>query len=460
MCFPVRLFLLASCLLFPISGRLEAGPAAVAKPSAKPPVLLSLKAYVETITAENPKILASRLDEAAADYEARSTYASYFPHLTAVARVGYVKGKRLTGFTGLDQPRLGANDQTTAPDERSFTQEGPGLNIPIFRDGTFLGINVPPAVAQKRAARRIAHLRSALDAQDIASQATETYLLSIKASHVLELRRKHLEVAQQEANRVGSRASSNLATAAEVGAARLLLEGSQASFTAERGEAVYSFFAVADLLGLDPSRVRIQENYPTPERLPDFETIASLSSGTHPKVRLQKATIDQAKAGLALERSRQYPTVNAQSFDFQYGDFHGHAANQWVSFLAVNVPVFDFGEAALATKSARKKAQAETLRLTAVRQDVRKELVDAFVQVAQSNSAFSKSVSDVAEQQRITTRLAEQAKQDQAVLGDLNSAKIKLLDSQEAEEQAHYDLLIQYSRVQRVSAGAWQWLGR
>ncbi|MGB8342173.1 MAG: TolC family protein [Chthoniobacterales bacterium] len=454
---PAFLLLLCCSALLPIPRQLRAGETAN-RPRQKPVVSLSLRQFVDAVVAESPKILGSRLDEAAADDEARSAYASYLPHLTAEARVGYINGERLTGFA-LQEPGPGVVASQVIPN-RSFTQVGPVLTIPVFKDGSFLGINIPPEVTRKRAERQVVKFRGSLTKHDLVFSATQAYLDAIKATHLLELRDEHLKVARKEAARVEERATKNLATAEELGVARLLVLTSRAAFEAERWDVIYSFLAVADLLGLDASKVRIEQSYPTPAPLPNFETFASLSSIEHPRVRLQEAIVDGAKAGVALRRSRQYPSLNAESFDYQYGDFHGHATNEWVSVMTASVPIFDFGEAASATRAATLTARAEKQRLLAVQQDVRKELLDALVQVRQSESASAKAAGDVAEQQRIATRLQEQAKTDQAVLADLYTAELKLLDSKEVFEQAQYDVFFQYAHVQKVSAGEWQWIKR
>jgi outer membrane protein TolC len=249
-----------------------------------------------------------------------------------------------------------------------------------------------------------------------------------------------------------------LATAEELGLARLLLQTSRASFEAARGEAIYSFLAVAALVGRDAGTVRIQDSYPEAAPLPDFETIAGISAVQHPKVRMQEATIRGAQANVSLQRSRLLPSVTADSYDFQYGDFHGDAANQWVSLLVVHVPVFDFGEAYLATKSARIKLQAETARRVAVQQDLLKELVDAVVQIKQSAGSLGKAGGEVVEAQRVATRLGEQAKLDQALLGELNAAKLKLFEKKEELEQAQYELLHRYALYQEATGGQWKWI--
>jgi outer membrane protein TolC len=275
---------------------------------------------------------------------------------------------------------------------------------------------------------------------------------------LLELRTQHFALAQEENARVENRAASALATAEEVGVAKLLLESSRASFEAAKGEAIYSFLAVAALVGRDADTIRIQDSYPQAAPLPDFETIAGISSVQHPKVRIQEATIRGAQANVALQRSRLLPSVTADSYDFQYGDFHGDTANQWVSLLVVHVPVFDFGEAYLATKSARIKLQAEIERRAAVQQDLQKELVDAVVQIKQSAGSLGKSRGEVVEAQRVASRLEEQAKLDQALLGELNAAKLKLLEKKEELEQAQYELLNRYARYQEATAGQWKWV--
>jgi outer membrane protein TolC len=456
---PVRVALVACVVLLPIPRQLCAGQASGVRiresgssVKAKPVVYLNLREYLATITAVSPKILASRLDAAAAYYEARSTYAGYLPHLVFDAGVGYIHGRTLQGFLN---PSGGLPSATR---NLWFTQEGPGLTIPIYREGSFLGINVPPEVARKRADTQVAKFKGSLTEQSVILTATDAYLQAIKATHLLELRTQHFALAQEEDARVENRATSALATAEELGVARLLLASSRASFEAAQGEAIYSFLAVAALLGRDAGTIRIQDNYPEAAPLPDFETIAGISSVQHPKVRIQDATIRGAQANVALQRSRLLPSVTADSYDFQYGDFHGDAANQWVSLLTVHVPVFDFGEAYLATKSARIKLQAEIERRVAVQQDLQKELVDAVVQIKQSAGNLGKASGEVVEAQRVATRLEEQAKLDQALLGELNMSKLKLLEKKEDLEQAQYELLHRYALYQEATGGQWKWI--
>lgn len=458
---PVRLALIASFVLLPIPRQLCAGPAATVRirertvsAKVKPVVFLNLREYLAIITAESPKILALRLDEAAADYEARSTYASYLPHVIGYAGVGYIHGRTLNGFFNGGVNTLPSSSIA----DRWFTQEGPGLTVPIYKDGSFLGINVPPEVTRKRADRQKVKFKGSLTEQSVILSATDAYLQAIKATHVLELGTRRFALAQAEAERVENRATSGLATAEELGLARLLLETSRASFEAQRGEAIYSFVAVAALLGQDAGTVRIQDSYPEAAPLPDFKTIAGISSVQHPKVREQDATIRGAQADVALKRSRMLPSVTADSFDFQYGDFHGNAANQWVSVLSVHVPVFDFGEAYLATKAARIKLQAESERRVAVQQDLLKEQVEALVNIEKSAGTFAKARGEVVEAQRVASRLEEQAKLDQALLSELNSAKLKLFEKKEELEHAHYELLHRYALYQDATGGQWKWI--
>jgi len=457
----VRLALVACFVLLPIPRQLCAGQTAAVRSrergstvKVKPVVFLNLREYLATITAVSPKIIALRLEEAAAYYEAKSKYAGYLPKLGFDAGVGYIHGRSLRGFFN----PFGGLPSSTG--DRWFTQEGPGLTIPVYRDGSFLGINVPPEVARKRAETQVAKFKGSLTEQSVIRTATDAYLQAIKATHLMELRTRHFTLAQEEDARVENRAGSALATAEELGVARLLLASSRASFEAVRGEAIYSFLAVAALVGRDAGTIRIQDSYPEAAPLPDFETIAGISSVQHPKVRMQEATVRGAQANVALQRSRLLPSVTADSYDFQYGDFHGDAANQWVSILTVHVPVFDFGEAYLATKSARIKLQAEIERRAAVKQDLQKELVDAVVEISQSAGSLGKAAGEVVEAQRVATRLEEEAKLDQALLGDLNTAKLKLLQKKEDLEQAQYELLHRYALYQEATGGQWKWIGR
>jgi outer membrane protein TolC len=460
---PLRLALVVCFVLLPIPRQLCAGETTVIRSrernrsvSAKPVLFLTLREYLATITAVDPKIIAARLDVAAAYYQARSTYAGYLPFLSFNSGVGYIHGNTLEGlFNGF----AAAVPSSSVPN-RWFTQEGPALTIPIYRDGSFLGINVPPEVERRRAETQIAKFQGSLTEQSVIASATETYLQAIKAAHLLELGERHFALAQDEAARVENRATSSLATAEELGVARLLLNSSRASFEAAQGEATYSFLAVAALLGRDANTVRIQDSFPEAAPLPEFEKIAGISSVQHPKVKMQEATVREARANVELQRSRLLPSVSADSYDFQYGDFHGDTANQWASVLSVHVPVFDFGQAYLATKSARIKLQAEIERRAAVEQDLKKDLLDAVMNIKQAAGSFARVSGEVVEAQRVATRLEEQAKLDQALLGELNVAKLKLLNKKQDLEQAHYELLRRYSLYQEATGGQWKWIAR
>src|SRR5215475_5664480 len=102
---PVRLALVVCFVLLPIPRQLCAGQTAGVRSrergstgKVKPVVFLNLRQYLATITALSPKIIALRLDEAAAYYEAKSRYASYLPQLSFDAGVGYIHGRSLNGF--------------------------------------------------------------------------------------------------------------------------------------------------------------------------------------------------------------------------------------------------------------------------------------------------------------------------------------------------------------------------
>src|SRR5262249_311508 len=203
---PVRLVLVACLVLLPVPmQQLSAGETTTVRirerDGVKPVLFLSLREYLATITALSPKIVAARLDTAAAYYQARSTYAGYLPFLFFNSGVGYIHGNTLNGlFSG-----FAAVPSSSVPN-RWFTQEGPGLTIPIYRDGSFLGINVPPEVERKRAETQIAKFQGSLTEQSVIASATDTYLQAIKAAHVLQLGERHFAVAQEEAERVENRA--------------------------------------------------------------------------------------------------------------------------------------------------------------------------------------------------------------------------------------------------------------
>ena len=114
----------------------------------------------------------------------------------------------------------------------------------------------------------------------------------------------------------------------------------------------------------------------------------------------------------------------------------------------------------MATKSARIKLQAEIERRAAVEQDLKKELVDAVMNIKQAAGSFARAGGEVVEAQRVASRLEEQAKLDEALLGELNTSKLKLLEKKQDFEQAHYELLCRYALFQEATGGQWKWIAR
>jgi hypothetical protein len=60
----------------------------------------------------------------------------------------------------------------------------------------------------------------------------------------------------------------------------------------------------------------------------------------------------------------------------------------------------------------------------------------------------------------VASRLEEQAKLDQALLGELNMSKLKLLEKKQDLEQARYELLRRYALFQEATGGQWKWIAR
>ena len=94
-----------------------------------------------------------------------------------------------------------------------------------------------------------------------------------------------------------------------------------------------------------------------------------------------------------------------------------------------------------------------------MQQDLLKELVDAVVEINQSTGNLGRARGEVVEAQRVVTRLEEQAKVDQALLGELNSAKLKLLEKKEDFEQAQYELCIATHFIKKPRGASGNGLG-
>jgi hypothetical protein len=438
--------------------------------SASKPAFFDLPGYVKAVLAMDPGLIASRFAQLSNEKEAESIRASYLPYLRGDGELGLIEGASRFGLfkPTTTQERVSINDQSQFISEPTqlktlgfdwYSVFGPTLTMPFFKDGSFLGINTPPAVNIKRAEGQVLAATARLDAQEVIYRATDLFLQAIATSNEAKIMRDHLDWVQKQNDLLHEQAKFNLVSEADLIVADTRLSETRIEVLIAGQRAVDAFFSVAELLGLDdPNVIRLDTRYPESRPLPSFQSTVLGTSLNHPRIEIEQARVHQAEADVALKRAQLMPTgqiISAYRFGNNLEDV-GQA--RWTSFLALSAPIFDFGERYKALKAADLKLDENKELVLKAHQEVRLGIFDAFTRLRQVLEQQSAIVALVAERQTAVARLEELNKYERAPIPQLITAQLALLEAKRSEEGIHYAVLLASAGLERATAGQWKWM--
>jgi outer membrane protein TolC len=418
-------------------------------------VYYTLQKYIRAVVGQDAGLISARLEQMSNAEQVKSVRAQYLPHLNAVVDVGLVAGPQFLPLVG--QTSHVAKLRTV--NAGVYEVGGAALTMPIFKDGTFLGINTPPAANIKKAQGEILVAQSKLDALAVAYRATEVFLRAISSGNQVEILRQQFELVQKQTEIVEERARYNLVTAEDLAAAENKLKDSRLRFETGIDAAVDSFFRVAELVGIeDPRQVRIDTKYPNPAPLPKFDSMMLRINQGHPAIAAQEAAINEAKANLALKHAQLWPSSTVRA-TYRYGeDLSQIGQDQFVGILAFSAPIFDFGELHYAAKAADLSLQSQNEKLVKVHVDLRQSIFTDFTKIQSTTELVAYNSTTVIDEQRTVDRLLELAKYGQVAIPALLQAQVDLLDSKQIQQALTLQLFLDYAFLEQTTAGEWKWL--
>jgi outer membrane protein TolC len=433
---------------------------------------LDIRGYIKRVLARDPGLVASRLAQMSNEKEAESIRAKYLPYLKGDAEAGLLEGaNRFNLFAPstihdtIRNPQTGAIEVINEPNQfrtlgfHGYSIFGPTLEMPLFKDGTFLGINTPPAVNAKRAQGEALAATARLDAQEVTFRATDLFLQAIVTSNQAKILRNRLDWIQKQTDLVHEQAKYDLVSQADVQVADTKLAEYKVDVLIAGQRAVDAFYRACELLGVDDPRVlRIDTKYPQANPLPSFEGTVLRDIPNHPRIEIQQAQAKKADAELALERSKLYPTgriVSAYRFGNNLQDV-GEA--RWISFVSLTAPIFDFGERWDAVKAADLKLKEENALIAKAHDQVRQEVFDVFTHLREVLETQTAVTSLVAERQRTVDRLEELNKYQRAPVPELIKGQLDLLEAKRSEEGIRYAVLLASAELEKATAGAYKWI--
>src|SRR5436190_15212805 len=302
------------------------------------------------------------------------------------------------------------------------------LKCPFFADGSILGLNNAPAVAEKKAKRQALAWTASLTREEVIYRITDEFVTTVSARNRMGLAERRVKLLDQSVSILQEQQKQGLKLPVDVKVAKEQSSAGQTLLTLLRQQAVAGSLGLSKTLGVSSS-----PNLPLSNVLPDppdppptTEQLVGACLNHHPSLEKQRAVIDQAKQAYRLERFRLYPSVYLDGSASYIDDFTGVSNSEsfFSGAIAVNVPIFDFGTQLATTRSKLMTYKAEQARLLSTADDVNYEVLKIYQVIYTLTHNILSLQGDVAKAQRDVEIL--QAKQQQGVAEPL-TVDVKVL---------------------------------
>jgi outer membrane protein TolC len=408
----------------------------------------SLADFLDIVLARSPGIESAILRAKAADYKVSSVRASYLPKLSAVGQVGAVKGTGISPLEDLSdfQPKA----------TQGFIDGGGGsLNIPLFTEGSFLGINTPPKAAIYDAIRSQAQSEVLLTRDQIRLQAIEAYYLAFEDAKKSTLIDREVSMLNQLANIAEIQYNHQIISKQEFENSKIRVALAAQDLEESEWDAANAFVVVAALLGIDnATTVHLPAEQPLPKTLPSFEVVISHVLQSNPTLMQQVAVLKEANAQHAFDVTKFEPTATISN-SYQYGDdFSGSGRYQLLSLLRISVPIFDGGENYYELRSSSKLMEAEKASLYQTKLNLENDLHHAYESVENLRRIYL-------ENELLSGQKEILVQQDQALsssgaisIPDFVDAQLGYVNAALTTEESYYTMMAAYADLDKASAYA------
>jgi outer membrane protein TolC len=413
---------------------------------------LTLHDCIAIALGESPKLDANRLDLLAAGEEIRAAQASLWPNLRGLAT-----GEGFSGEpTGVFRLTKGGATQ-----EVGFAGAGVfGLNAqyPIFKDGSFFGLNDAPVVERERAKKNALAWTANLTREDVIYRITQNFVDTVSAQNRMQPIERRVALLQQSVDITKEQQTRGLLLPIDVKVVSDELNGARYLSKSIHERAAAGSLGLTRLLGLPYStHIRLASALPDLPPPPDAKQLVQTVVALHPSLQAQRATIERAKQDYRLERYRLYPSLTLHASTTYITNFDNEA-HDFFGGVTVDVPIFDFGMQLATMRARRDTFKAEQARFGSVTDDLVSEVVGVYSDLDSLSSKILSLQGEIGKLDR-DLRVAK-SQQQQGITPPLTAidAELRLLDKRDELEIDEARRLVLYATLQKAMGGTWKWI--
>jgi len=425
---------------------------------------LTLHDCIAIALGESPALEASRFDVFSAAQEVRAAQGKVLPLLTGSAEYEVFSGSPTSKFSVVNLGSVTPSGVVVSPKTVGWTgieQYGAHLKYGLFNDGSILGLNDAPAIAEKKAKKQALAWTVNLTREDVIYRITDEFVATVSARNRMGLAERRVALLDQSVTITQEQQKQGLKLPIDVKVAKEQSSAAQTLLTLLREQAVAGSLGLSKTLGLSSSsKLSLTNILPDPpDPPPTTGQLLGACLNHHPSLEKQRAVIDQAKQDYRLERFRLYPSVFLDGSATEIDEFDpSNSASVFVGAIAISVPIFDFGTQLATTRSKLMKYKAEQARLFSTADDVNYEVLKTYQTIYTLTQHILDLQGDVSKAERDVQVI--QAQQQQGIAEPLIAIEkeLHLIAKQDELHGIEARRLTLYARLQKAAGGAWKWI--
>src|SRR2546429_2197128 len=365
---------------------------------------LTLHDCIAIALGESPALEGSRYDVLSAAQEVRAAQGLALPQLTGSAGYQLFSGSRTGKFSVVNLGESNVASSLNTVGLGAVEIYSARLSYALFKDGSILGLNNPPAIAEKKAKKQALAWTVNLTRQAVIDRITDEFVATVSARNRLGLAERRVHLLDQSVSITQEQQKQGLKLPIDVKVAKEQSSAAQTLLTLLREQAVAGSLGLSKTLGVSSS-----PNLPLSNVLPDppdppptTEQLVGACLNHHPSLEKQRAVIDQAKQDYRLGRFRLYPSVYLDGSASYIDDFSGVSNSEsfFSGTIAVSIPIFDFGTQLATTRSKLMKYKADKARLLSTADDLNFEVLKVYQTIYTLTHNILGLQGDVAKAQR------------------------------------------------------------
>src|SRR5712692_4978903 len=429
-------------------------------PRSRPPTLHDCIAIA---LGESPALEASRYDVLSAAQEVRAAQGLALPQLTGSAGYQLFSGSRTGKFSIVnlgESNGVALNTSLNTVDLGAVEIYSARLSYALFKDGSILGLNNAPAIAEKKAKKQALAWTVNLKREDVIYRITDEFVLTVSARNRTGLVDRRVTLLEQSVAITQEQLKQGLKLPIDLKVEKDQLSGARTLAKLLRQQAVAGSLELSRSLGQpSSSNLALSNILPDPpDPPPTAEQLLGGSLARHPSLQVQRAVIDQAKQDYRLERFRLYPSVSLAGSATYIDDFSPANGSLFFGGITVSVPIFDFGAQLATARSKLMTYKAEEAKLLSVADDVTYEVLKAYESIYALSHNILSLQDEVSKAERDVQVIESQREQGIAPPLTAIEKELHLIAKQDELEGVKARRLTLYAFLQKAAGGSWKWI--